>query len=57
MFFMRSSSSDASIRLARFGSPVKVLVHLSGLAIKGSNIVSPSFPIPGAYALLSRLTA
>ena len=48
MFFMRSSGSDASIRLARLGLSVKVLVHLGGLAIKGSIIVSPSFPIPGA---------
>ena len=48
MFFMRSSGPDASIRLARLGLSVKVLVHLGGLAIKGSIIVSPSFPIPGA---------
>jgi hypothetical protein len=48
MFFMRSSGSDASIRLAHVRSWVKGFAQVSGLAIKGSIIVSQSSQIPGA---------
>lgn len=48
MFLMRLSGSDVYIRLAHVRSCVSAFVQVSGLAIKGSIIVSPSFQIPGA---------